>query len=1131
MTNRARVLPRYAIATTACAVIALVVILLGALVPAGRSTAAGSLGSPTTLSIPHLHNDGTVAAVGNKVLFAGGSSYDGQTIFDTVDIYDAAVDHWTTASLSQPRHALTSVTIGTKVFFAGGQYDTAGDDSTRVDIFDSVANTWSTTELSEPRHYPSAVAVNGKVIIAGGWNSSGERSTYDIYDVGAGTWTSGNLPTPTSGDYQGSSVGSLALIADHDEVNIYDSQSGTWLTPHPLSAPRTTIAATTLGTKVIFAGGQSPSGNDAVDIFNSQTSQWQTATLSQARFTSPVTFNSRAYFVGGWTGSAASAAIDVYDGTSWTTESLPGPSWGDGPVVANGKLFVEQFGGSALVYGSATPAPTTPSVTTPASGKIAFVKAEPYVGPAAATSDQEIFVMNANGSGQVNVSNNTTAYDADPTWSPDGKKIAFTRGQYPNVDIYVMNANGSGQVNVSSNPAADFHPAWSPDGEKIAFVSDRGGADNIFVMNANGSGQANVSNDNTTYDDDPAWSPDGEKIAFSSITADFIGFSIFVMNANGSNKVNVSENYFNDTPYDEDPAWSPDGQRIAFSRGLYSDFEIYVMNADGSNQVNLSNNAASDEHPTWSPDGQKIAFASNREENEEIYVMNANGSGQANISDDPAYEDSSPDWSATSPVTPGPTTPGVTPPATLTVNITFSDNNPTNVLITAACNPGHVDSLSKNANKNAPAIFTVTSIPAVGTHCSLFPFGSPSGYDYTSTCSNLSVAPGAHVSCTIAYTLGSQPVTQAILYITGIASSGDCMTPFDDAGHQGWNWLTNRLKQDYGLADDSFIEYIYRDGGDQDGGNPAPDCSTSNAWTYDEKDACWSLNSSIDPGNNGPAAPAGSGNPAGQAEKLRQFIDQYILDHPGVKLSIVGHSQGGVLGAYLSAHYLGDAKVRQIHSIVTLDSPLQGINSAAFSATIVRDHTCNDTCGCEMDVRYDSAWDMLPDSSIISEIRDSTRPDDWGFPTIPETFTVDERGLNCQWLPPACEPYVNDAHSRFPWEVDHFSVLTGSHDTIQDGSGDQAATQLLVKFIECAIFGNADDSCSTEAYKAVLGDANGNGKVDSGDVFCALRLSAGFPPGDDCPGNGDANCDGKVDARDALLLLKVQSGLISSLAC
>jgi Tol biopolymer transport system component/predicted Ser/Thr protein kinase len=269
---------------------------------------------------------------------------------------------------------------------------------------------------------------------------------------------------------------------------------------------------------------------------------------------------------------------------------------------------------TALVPLTPTPSPT------PYSGRIVF---DSY-----RDGNLEIYVMNADGSGLKNLTNNP-AGDYVPSWSPDSTRIAFASKRDGNHEIYVMNADGSGQTRLTDDPAEDYAPCWSLDSTHVAFQSDRDGDYEIYVMNADGSGQTRLTN-NPANDHDPSWSPDCMHIAFYS---DRDGNQeIYVMNADGSGQTRLTNNPADDYY----PSWSPDGTRIAFTSKRDGNREIYVMNVDGSEQTRLTNNLASDYYPSWSPDSTRIAFTSERDGNGEIYVMNTDGSGLKNLTGNPA---------------------------------------------------------------------------------------------------------------------------------------------------------------------------------------------------------------------------------------------------------------------------------------------------------------------------------------------------------------------------------------------------------------------------------------------------------------------------------------------------------------
>src|SRR5262249_3727718 len=125
-------------------------------------------------------------------------------------------------------------------------------------------------------------------------------------------------------------------------------------------------------------------------------------------------------------------------------------------------------------------------------------------------------------------------YDAglqsEPTWSPDGRMIAYSSDRGGNFDIWVQQP-GSKPVQITTSPAHDWQPDWSADGNQIVFRSERNGG-GLFVAPALGGAEHKIA-DFGSY---PRWSRDGSQILFSSSALRYIGEAprLYVVGLDGS---------------------------------------------------------------------------------------------------------------------------------------------------------------------------------------------------------------------------------------------------------------------------------------------------------------------------------------------------------------------------------------------------------------------------------------------------------------------------------------------------------------------------------------------------------------------------------------------------------------------
>lgn len=237
----------------------------------------------------------------------------------------------------------------------------------------------------------------------------------------------------------------------------------------------------------------------------------------------------------------------------------------------------------------------------------------------------EVWTIEADG---TNLQQLTSApgHQFDPSWSPDGTRIAYRSDDGVTSEIWLMNADGSDQRKLTDG----FSPAWSPDGSLIAFAGPKGTTGIITLIRSDGTGLRTLPD--TEGGEYPSWSPDGTQIAFNSnLSGDHV---MYIAQADGSTVVDLSA-----VGEGWQVAWSPDGSLILFTSHRdhpdnYTD--VYVMRTDGSDIRRLTDLRAYT--PAWSPDGEHIVFSAPG-----LFVMNADGTGAIPLPTD-VGETSLADW-------------------------------------------------------------------------------------------------------------------------------------------------------------------------------------------------------------------------------------------------------------------------------------------------------------------------------------------------------------------------------------------------------------------------------------------------------------------------------------------------------
>ena len=252
------------------------------------------------------------------------------------------------------------------------------------------------------------------------------------------------------------------------------------------------------------------------------------------------------------------------------------------------------------------------------------------------TGYQELFLMDYDGHNQNQISRHkSTSGYAD--WSPTLDAIAYLSYFSGSAGIYYVDvAAGGAKVPIYTEGTLNLSPSFSPDGKRVAFASSVDANIDLFLCERACVAPQRITT-SRAIDTNPAWSPDGAQIAFSSSRSGRP--HIYVMKIDGSDVRRISF----DGDYNEGANWSPDGSHLVYASRTGNRFRIAVTDLISLETKILAQGPKSYEEPTFSPDGSKIAFTVRQGREAQIFVMDADGNNWRQLT----YEgnNSAPDWS------------------------------------------------------------------------------------------------------------------------------------------------------------------------------------------------------------------------------------------------------------------------------------------------------------------------------------------------------------------------------------------------------------------------------------------------------------------------------------------------------
>jgi len=210
-------------------------------------------------------------------------------------------------------------------------------------------------------------------------------------------------------------------------------------------------------------------------------------------------------------------------------------------------------------------------------------------------SKKPVIYVHELATGKRVILSNEKGNNSAPSWSPDGSRLAVSLSRDNNTQVYVINADGSGLKRVSRSSAIDTEPQFSADGKLIYFTSDRGGSPQIYRMNVDGETVAPATRVTFkhAYATSPRVSPDGKYLAYIARSN---GFRLQLMELRTGEVTAMTQ-----TGNDETPTFAANGKFLLYATRVGGRPVLAAVSVDGQVKQVLSIPGSVVREPAWGP--------------------------------------------------------------------------------------------------------------------------------------------------------------------------------------------------------------------------------------------------------------------------------------------------------------------------------------------------------------------------------------------------------------------------------------------------------------------------------------------------------------------------------------------------